>query len=237
MPFEFAIAMGVRKGDTRCATARRGAARRQADIDAILAAVLRRAAPAEGGSHEGARCSAAAACVLALAAASARSASFEPPQGNARRRRRRPPNQPGPAYAGQRLAPVSNHAYEENAYAVSQGKRLYRWYNCNGCHAGRRRRHGPGADGRQWRYGATRRIFASIAQGRPNGMPAFGGHIPEDQVWQLVAYVRSMSGQLRGRRRPAAATPCRPTSPRTGARRKRRPTKPRRRRSNDGARR
>jgi cytochrome c oxidase cbb3-type subunit III len=28
-------------------------------------------------------------------------------------------------------------------------------------------------------------------------MPSFGGHIPEDQVWQIVAYVRSMSGQLR----------------------------------------
>ena len=28
-------------------------------------------------------------------------------------------------------------------------------------------------------------------------MPSFGGRIPDDQVWQLVAYVRSMSGQLR----------------------------------------
>ena len=27
-------------------------------------------------------------------------------------------------------------------------------------------------------------------------MPAFGEHVPEDQIWQLVAYVRSMSGQL-----------------------------------------
>jgi cytochrome c oxidase cbb3-type subunit 3 len=28
-------------------------------------------------------------------------------------------------------------------------------------------------------------------------MPAFRGRIPDDQVWQLVAYVRSLSGQLR----------------------------------------
>jgi cytochrome c oxidase cbb3-type subunit 3 len=28
-------------------------------------------------------------------------------------------------------------------------------------------------------------------------MPSFGGHIPDDQVWQLVAYVRSLSGLLR----------------------------------------
>ena len=31
-------------------------------------------------------------------------------------------------------------------------------------------------------------------KGRPNGMPSFRGRIPEDQIWQLVAYVRSLSG-------------------------------------------
>jgi len=30
--------------------------------------------------------------------------------------------------------------------------------------------------------------------GRPNGMPAFRGRIPEEQAWQIVAYVRSLSG-------------------------------------------
>jgi cytochrome c oxidase cbb3-type subunit 3 len=44
----------------------------------------------------------------------------------------------------------------------------------------------------EWRYGGDpAQVFQSIAQGRPNGMPSFGGHIPEDQVWQIVAYVRS----------------------------------------------
>jgi cytochrome c oxidase cbb3-type subunit 3 len=28
-------------------------------------------------------------------------------------------------------------------------------------------------------------------------MPSFGTHVTEDQVWDLVAYVRSLSGQLR----------------------------------------
>jgi cytochrome c oxidase cbb3-type subunit 3 len=28
-------------------------------------------------------------------------------------------------------------------------------------------------------------------------MPSVGGRIAEDQVWQIVAYVRSLSGQLR----------------------------------------
>src|SRR5205823_965225 len=29
----------------------------------------------------------------------------------------------------------AQHEYEANAYALSEGKRLYGWYNCNGCHA------------------------------------------------------------------------------------------------------
>jgi len=88
---------------------------------------------------------------------------------------------------------------DENAYAVSQGKRLFRWYNCSGCHGG----GGGGGMGATlsdagWRYGHEPvDIYATIVEGRPNGMPAFGGRIPDEQVWQLVAYVRSLSGQLR----------------------------------------
>jgi cytochrome c oxidase cbb3-type subunit 3 len=90
------------------------------------------------------------------------------------------------------------NTYEENAYAVSQGQRLFTWFNCVGCHA-----HGGGGSGPalmddNWIYGhQPENIFATIVQGRPNGMPSFAGKIPEAQVWQIVAYVRSMSGLLR----------------------------------------
>jgi len=99
---------------------------------------------------------------------------------------------------GSKPAPDRSHL-DENAYAVNQGKRLFRWYNCSGCHGG----GGGGGMGATlsdagWRYGhEPAAIYATIVEGRPNGMPAFGGRIPDDQVWQLVAYVRSLSGQLR----------------------------------------
>ena len=49
-----------------------------------------------------------------------------------------------------------------------------------------------------WIYGSEpQNIYATIVEGRPNGMPSFRGKIPEQQVWELVAYVRSMSGLLR----------------------------------------
>lgn len=95
--------------------------------------------------------------------------------------------------------PVRNLSpYEGNAYAVNQGKRLFRWYNCNGCHSMGGGGIGPALMDARWKYGGEPAdIFRTIMQGRPGGMPSFGGHIPEDQAWQIVAYVRSMSGQLR----------------------------------------
>jgi cytochrome c oxidase cbb3-type subunit 3 len=93
---------------------------------------------------------------------------------------------------------MAHNPYESNAYAVSQGKKFYRWYNCNGCHASGGGGMGPPLMDDQWIYGhAPAQIVATILQGRPNGMPAFAGRIPEDQVWQIAAYVLSMSGQLR----------------------------------------
>lgn len=99
--------------------------------------------------------------------------------------------------AGALPTPDRSHL-DANAYAVAQGKRLFRWYNCSGCHAGGGANMGPPLMDAQWLYGGKPAdIHASIVEGRPKGMPAFGGRIPDDQVWQIVAYVRSMSGQLR----------------------------------------
>jgi cytochrome c oxidase cbb3-type subunit 3 len=88
--------------------------------------------------------------------------------------------------------------YERNAYGVNEGKRLFQWYNCEGCHAKGGGGIGPPLMDETWIYGSEpANIYATIVQGRPNGMPSFRGRIPDDQVWQLVAYVRSLSGQLR----------------------------------------
>ncbi|HEV2706709.1 MAG TPA: c-type cytochrome [Pyrinomonadaceae bacterium] len=87
--------------------------------------------------------------------------------------------------------------YEENAFAVSEGKRLYEWYNCVGCHARGGGGMGPPLMDEKWIYGSDpAQVFATIVEGRPNGMPSFRGKVPDYQVWQLVAYVRSMSGQV-----------------------------------------
>jgi cytochrome c oxidase cbb3-type subunit 3 len=94
-------------------------------------------------------------------------------------------------------APPTPSYYEESAYAVSEGKTLFSQYNCVGCHANGGGGIGPPLMDNNWIYGSEPgNIFATIIQGRPNGMPSFRNRIPEYQVWELVAYVRSMSGLL-----------------------------------------
>jgi cytochrome c oxidase cbb3-type subunit 3 len=93
--------------------------------------------------------------------------------------------------------PVGEH-YERNAYDVQQGKRLYQWMNCTGCHG-----HGGGAIGpalgdRNWIYGGKlQQIYSSIRDGRRNGMPAWKHRLTDQQIWQLAAYVRSMGRYVR----------------------------------------
>jgi cytochrome c oxidase cbb3-type subunit III len=93
--------------------------------------------------------------------------------------------------------------YENNAYHLSQGKKLYVWFNCNGCHANGGGDSGPPLMDEKWIYGgAIENIVATLREGRPNGMPSFRGRIPDDQIWQIAAYVRSM-----GRAVPLDAAP------------------------------
>ena len=111
-------------------------------------------------------------------------------------------NQPG---VDQPALTVRNKA-QTNAYDISEGQRLYDWYNCTGCHAHGGGGMGPALIDDLWIYGSEpENIHETIVEGRPNGMPSFGGKIPENQVWQIVAYVRSMSGHA-----PKAARPGRP---------------------------
>jgi cytochrome c oxidase cbb3-type subunit 3 len=87
--------------------------------------------------------------------------------------------------------------YQENAYGQAEGKRLYAAFNCNGCHMNGGGGIGPALTDDKWIYGAgPEQIYSSIIEGRANGMPAFGARVPSQQVWQLVAYVQSLSGQV-----------------------------------------
>jgi cytochrome c oxidase cbb3-type subunit 3 len=84
--------------------------------------------------------------------------------------------------------------FDRKPRAIADGARLFDWYNCSGCHF-----HGAGGIGPSlmddvWSYGnSIDQIYASIYQGRPNGMPSWAHKIPDEQLWEIAAYVRSLS--------------------------------------------
>jgi len=90
--------------------------------------------------------------------------------------------------------PTIANPYAEEPGARADGRQLYLAFNCAGCHGGAGGGGiGPPLADAQWIYGGSdANIYATIVQGRPNGMPAFGGALSGEAVWKLAAYVKSL---------------------------------------------
>lgn len=99
----------------------------------------------------------------------------------------------GPLPGGARSAPARN-PYGEDPTALAEGRRYFVAMNCYGCHGGHAGGGmGPSLRDEVWLYGGEDGdIFDSIAQGRANGMPAWGTMLPADTIWQITAYVQSL---------------------------------------------
>ena len=91
--------------------------------------------------------------------------------------------------------------------AVAEGHKLFMSMNCAGCHGyDAKGGMGPNLTDSYWRYGgAPERIYQSILDGRPQGMPAWGVTLPRQSIWQLVAYIQSLGGTVSAGLAAAAA--------------------------------
>ena len=98
--------------------------------------------------------------------------------------------QPGP----DRALPTVRNPYDGDRTVLAEGRRLFNWYNCAGCHGDHAGGGmGPSLRDSLWYYGGDpSSIFASIAQGRQHGMPSWGTKIPQDQIWKIVTYIKSL---------------------------------------------
>jgi cytochrome c oxidase cbb3-type subunit 3 len=104
-----------------------------------------------------------------------------------------------------RAIAVLGEPYRGNAWQLSQGKRLYTAFNCQGCHADGGGNTGPALMNGWWRYGPDAvSIFISLRDGRPNGMPSFRDRMTTEQMWQLTGYL-----QVLGASATSAAAPSR----------------------------
>jgi mono/diheme cytochrome c family protein len=84
---------------------------------------------------------------------------------------------------------------ERDPRALEEGKQLFISYNCIDCHGSEGSgAMGPALDDGRWHFGGSAgEVYESISEGRPDGMPAWGGRISDSQIWALVRYVRTLS--------------------------------------------
>lgn len=108
----------------------------------------------------------------------------------------RAPEGPVPGMGVSHVQTYVHDPYDGNEGAIEQGRFLYIRMNCAYCHGfDGTGGMGPDLTDKRWRYGGSDvDIFSSIYRGRGQGMPAWGAILPDDQIWQLVAYVKSLGG-------------------------------------------
>ncbi|MFN3479925.1 MAG: c-type cytochrome [Thermodesulfovibrionales bacterium] len=91
------------------------------------------------------------------------------------------------------IACSKNNPFIGNREAIKEGAVLYK-NNCERC-------HGPEGSGgvcpnltdRNWIYGGRDGdIFSSISSGRPGGMPAWKGILKKEEIWKIIAYIRTL---------------------------------------------
>jgi cytochrome c oxidase cbb3-type subunit III len=112
--------------------------------------------------------------------------------------------------------PQLTNPFGADVSAAQSGRILFENFNCHGCHGGRAGGGmGPSLRDGAWLYGdSDAALYGAIADGRARGMPAWGGRIPELQIWQLVSYIRTLTGA----QEPQAPNPVIPPPPAAGVR-------------------
>jgi cytochrome c oxidase cbb3-type subunit 3 len=91
-------------------------------------------------------------------------------------------------------APRPANPFTSDRGAMGEGRRLFTSFNCAGCHGDHAGGGmGPSLRDVDWIYGKDDgQIFSSIAEGRARGMPAWHSKLTQDQIWRLVAYIKSL---------------------------------------------
>lgn len=97
--------------------------------------------------------------------------------------------------------------FQANAYQISQGGRYFAWYGCASCHDADAMGWRDLGDGRWKHGGGFDQVYRVIAERHGD----IGARLPEQQRWQITAYVRDLSQQQREKRvrqdRDAAGEP------------------------------
>jgi len=100
-----------------------------------------------------------------------------------------------PASPVQSPAAKNVNPFTGNAEAIKEGRALYLKHNCSGC-------HGVGGGGgmamplidETWKFGSGDEVLFKLIKGEipESTMPKTWNSLEPDEVWKIVAYVRSL---------------------------------------------
>jgi cytochrome c oxidase cbb3-type subunit 3 len=98
------------------------------------------------------------------------------------------------------VAPNINNPLANDPNAAQRGMKDFDAFNCSGCHAANGAGGmGPSLSDDKWIYRSSpANLYLTIAQGRANGMPAWGAMLPDRVIWELVSYIQSISEKPSG---------------------------------------
>lgn len=95
-------------------------------------------------------------------------------------------------------AAESRNPFAGNPAAEEEGEKIFK-ENCRSCHGEKGSGgFGPKLATATHKYGGSdAELFASVAGGRPGGMPAFLSQLGKDRIWKAVAYIRHLEKEGR----------------------------------------
>jgi cytochrome c oxidase cbb3-type subunit 3 len=78
------------------------------------------------------------------------------------------------------------------AEAIKEGDKIFD-EKCSECHMDGTGGAGPNLTDDTWTYGGSdAEMFETIAYGRKGGMPSWKKELGEDNIWKVIAYIRSI---------------------------------------------
>jgi cytochrome c(L) len=84
--------------------------------------------------------------------------------------------------------------YTGNAKAAQEGRALYLQYGCSGCHGvGGGGGMAPSVTDDSWKFGSDDETLFKLIKGQipEQTMPRVYAQVPDDEIWKMLAYIRS----------------------------------------------
>jgi cbb3-type cytochrome c oxidase subunit III len=87
----------------------------------------------------------------------------------------------------------AKNSFAGNAAAIKEGEKVFD-EKCADCHGGDAMGGaGPDLTDDKWIYGGSdAEVFATVSGGRKGGMPSWKGQLKDEEIWKVIAYIRSL---------------------------------------------